>query len=95
MSRLLDDPKEFRLLSLTTQRTTRTNVLTYCLPSVTTMEEHNQVAIESGMDTYEYDRRNYHETSSSQPFSHQENILPLRHFPLPKTVKPNAKPWYH
>ena len=61
MSRLLDDPSEFRLLSLNTQRTTRFNDLTYCLPSVTTKEEHNQVAIESGMDPCEY-RLNYHGT---------------------------------
>ena len=65
----------------------RTNVLTYCLPSLTNMEEHNEVALESGMDPCEYDRRNYHGTPSSQSFPHLAHILPPRYFPLPKTVK--------
>jgi hypothetical protein len=70
----------------------RTNVLTYCLPSLTNMEEHNEVALESGMDPCEYDRRNYHGTPSSQSFPHLAHILPPRHFPLPKTVKQTKNP---
>ena len=70
----------------------RTNVLTYCLPSLTNMEEHNEVALESGMDPCEYDRRNYHGTPSSQSFPHLAHILPARHFPLPRTVKQTTIP---
>ena len=90
MSRLLDDPKRVQALVasfLSTQRTTRNNVNPYFIPPDITMEEHYQLAMDSGMDPREYDRRNYHGTSSSQPFPHLAHILPPRHFPLPKTVK--------
>jgi len=46
----------------------------------------------SGIDLREYDRRNYHGTSSSQPCTHQAHILPPRYFPLSTTVKVNNKP---
>ena len=90
MSRLLDDPKRVQALVasfLSTQRTTRNNVNPYFIPPDITMEEHYQLAMDSGMDPREYDRRNYHGTSSSQPFPHLAHILPPRLFPLPKTVK--------
>jgi len=68
MSRPLDDPKRVQALVasfLSTQRTTRNNVNPYFIPPDITMEEHYQLAMDSGMDPREYDRRNYHGTSSS------------------------------
>ena len=45
-----------------------------------------------GWNPREYDRRNYHGTSSSQPFPHLAHILTARHFPLPKTVMQTTTP---
>jgi hypothetical protein len=65
-----------------------------------TFDEHYDLAMEAGMDPQEYVRRNYHATSSSQPYPHQAHILPPRrlvhrHATKTTNVQASDKPHEH
>ena len=78
MSRILDDPKKVKALIKSFQTETRSTRAQggnpYYIPEGITLDEHYDLAIEAGMDPQEYVRRNYHGTSSSQPYPHQAVI---------------------
>ena len=75
-------PKKVKALIISFQAETRSTRAQggnpYYIPEGITLDEHNDLATEAGTDPQEYVRRNYHGTSSSQPYSHQAHILPPR-----------------
>ena len=82
MSRILDDPKKVKALIKSFQTESRSTRAQggnpYYIPEGITLDEHYDLAMEAGMDPQEYVRRNYHGTSSSQPYPHQAHVLPPR-----------------
>ena len=89
MSRISDDPKNIKALVTsfpTDTRSTRAQGGNPYIPEGITLDEHYDLAMEAGMDPQEYVRRNYHGTSSSQPYPHQAHVLPPRRLvPRPAT----------
>jgi len=81
MSRILDDPIKVKALIKSFQTETRSTRAQggnpYYIPEGITLNEHYVLEMEAGMDPQEYVRRNYHGTSSSQPYPHQAHVLPL------------------
>jgi len=90
MSRLLDDPKKIKVLIRYFQSETRTTRTyggnPYFIPPGISLDEHDQLAMESGMDPKEFERQNCYGRHHLN-LTHTKLTLPPRAFPFQNTTQ--------